>query len=230
MISTRTELWISDWDVTLQGKQNGTVNVSPTVRAVGDESSNDYVVGTTHDGILRVRPPAGPTSLESDRLLRLLEELETEGMACQYPVCDQLSAAGLTDDERALVYLQTDGGETRYYLARIEDGRVTESRRVDDPETVDQTINVRTDAGTVEEISDAQDRPAALGEAVRSDRITFDGVGTGLGNRVRIAVATFAMAAFEFASGIASWVTNSIAGLVGWTTPTQSTPVQSLRL
>jgi len=159
--------------VTLGARRAGAANLSATVRAVGDEDGNDYVVGATDGGVLRVQPPAGSTSLEYDSLPRLLEELEIEGLECRYPVCEELSAAGLTDDERVLLAVEGDE-RTHYYAGRVQEGVLTEFEPVEKPDAVESTVDIRTHIEAIEELLVAEEPGETLGRLLEDGHVTIE--------------------------------------------------------
>lgn len=153
--------------VNLTGRQRGWVTLSVGVKALGDEDGNGYDVASTGVAAFHVRPP-GSTGPSPGYVL---PPEEVEGLECPAEVCDAPVIGGYTDDEVALLRIETSDG-VQHFRARVLDRRVTAFEPVPGPGAVDQTVTVRTDAETARAVWTADDPVAAAREALEADRIT----------------------------------------------------------
>lgn len=133
----------------------------------------------------------------------MLERRITERMSCPgtYLCGDSRPRyADMVANEDVLLRVTGGDGEVvGRYFAEMEDGAVTNVQRVDDPATVDQTVEVTTDAATLNGIVSSDDTMGAIGEAYEDGAIELSGVG--LGNRLKYGALETGYGAYRAATG-----------------------------
>ncbi len=148
--------------VTLSGRHVGWANLSATVRQLDDREDNHYAVATGSDADVHVVPQGTGAS-------GLLAPEKVIGWTCPPAVCDERALV----DERFLLAVE-DGEAVRYYRGRLEERTVTAFERIEDPDGVDPTVSVWTDADAIERLSGAAEPAEPLTELLAADRITIE--------------------------------------------------------